>query len=216
MNQMIPFIFDEKPGRTVMIGDSPWWVGKDVCLVLGYTNPNKAMNDHCDGVTERYPIADSLGRKQEVRVISEGDVFRLIISSRLPEAQRFENWLFEEVLPQIRKTGGYGPELDNLRTENKALRKLVRRCETRRVLTMEDKHELVTMYFRDYTLDQMRRITTKSVRLIAHFLFSYLRDEAVQDEPRSFIEAREKAAVFNGAAEAGSSMPAWAGRRRYD
>ena len=106
------------------------------------------------------------------------------------------------MLLQIRKTGSRGPELDNLRTENKALRKPVRRCETRRLLTMEDRHELVTMYFRNYTLDRMRRITAKSVRLIAHFLFSCLRGEAVQDELHSFIEAQEKAALFNGAAEA--------------
>ena len=141
---------------------------------------------------------------------------RLIAGSRLPQAEHFEKRLFEEALPQIRKTGSYGPELDNLRTENKALRKLVKRCETRRVLTMEDKHELVTMYFRDYTLDQMRRITAKSARLAAYFLFSYLRDEAVQDEPHSFIEAREKPLSLTARQKRGPSMPAWARRRRYE
>jgi len=107
MNQVIPFIFDECPVRTVVVEDSPWWVGKDVCNALAYKNPNDAMNDHCHGVAKRYPIVDSLGRKQEVRIISEGDVFRLVINSHLPQAQRFEKWLFEEVLPQIRKTGAY-------------------------------------------------------------------------------------------------------------
>jgi prophage antirepressor-like protein len=107
MNQVIPFVFDEYPVRAVVIEESPWWIGKDVCNSLGYKNPRDAMNDHCRGVAKRYPIVDSLGRKQEVRIINEGDVFRLIVSSHLPQAQQFEKWLFEEVLPQIRRTGVY-------------------------------------------------------------------------------------------------------------
>ena len=107
MNQVIPFIFDEYPVRTVLVDESPWWIGKDVCNALGYKNPNDAMSDHCKGIAKRYPL-ETGGGKQEVRIISEGDVFRLIVSSHLPQAQRFERWLFEEVLPQIRKTGTYG------------------------------------------------------------------------------------------------------------
>jgi len=106
MNQVVPFIFDERPVRTVVVEDSPWWVGRDVCNALGYKNPNDAMADHCKGIAKRYPLETSGGR-QEVRIISEGDVFRLIVGSNLPQAQRFEKWLFEEVLPQIRKTGAY-------------------------------------------------------------------------------------------------------------
>ncbi len=94
--------------RVVECNDnSVWFVGKDVCEQLGYTNHRKAMNDHCRGVTIRYPIADNLGRMQEVRLLSECDVMRLICSSQLPDAVRFERWVFEEVLPSIRKHGGY-------------------------------------------------------------------------------------------------------------
>jgi len=107
MNQVIPFIFDECPVRTVVVEDSPWWVGKDVCLVLGYKDTVNAIKQHCMGGPKYHPIVDSLGRKQEVRIINEGDVFRLVINSHLPQAQQFEKWLFEEVLPQIRKTGAY-------------------------------------------------------------------------------------------------------------
>lgn len=85
----------------------PWFVGKDVCDLLGYTNSSKAMGDHCRGVTKRYPILDSLGRTQEARVLSEGDTLRLIINSTMPAAQDFESWVFDEVLPTIRKTGSY-------------------------------------------------------------------------------------------------------------
>lgn len=84
-----------------------WFVGKDVCELLGYTNSSKAMGDHCRGITKRYPILDSLGRTQEARVLSEGDTLRLIINSTMPAAQEFEAWVFDEVLPTIRKTGSY-------------------------------------------------------------------------------------------------------------
>lgn len=85
----------------------PLFVGKDVCEVLGYANPNDALNDHCRGVAKRYPIVDSLNRIQEVRVLSEGDVMRLIVRSNLPAAVEFERLVFDEVLPSIRKTGKY-------------------------------------------------------------------------------------------------------------
>lgn len=103
---LIPFTFDSSAIRVVMIDGNPWFVGKDVAEALGYTNPNKAMGDHCKGVTKRYPLSTS-GGTQEVRVINEPDTFRLIVGSNLPEAERFERWLFEDVLPSIRRTGSY-------------------------------------------------------------------------------------------------------------
>ncbi len=85
----------------------PQFVGRDVCEVLGYANPNDAMNNHCRGVAKHYPITDSLGRAQEVRILTEGDVMRLIVSSTLPKAVEFERLVFDEILPSIRKTGKY-------------------------------------------------------------------------------------------------------------
>lgn len=81
--------------------------GKDVAKSLGYKNPNKAIGDHCRGITKRYPIQDSLGRTQEAVFITEPDIYRLITHSKLPTAEKFERWVFEEVLPAIRRTGGY-------------------------------------------------------------------------------------------------------------
>lgn len=94
--------FCAKPGQLQL-----QFVGKDVCQALGYANHNKAMSDHCRGVTKRYPIVDSLGRTQYARVLTEPDVLRLIVARTLPDAVRFEAWVFEEVLPTIRKTGAY-------------------------------------------------------------------------------------------------------------
>ena len=100
------FNFDSHEVRIVTLDGEPWFVGKDVAEVLGYTNSNKAMSDHCKGVTKRYPLPTP-GGMQETRIISEPDMFRLVVNSKLPEAERFERWVFEEVLPAIRKTGQY-------------------------------------------------------------------------------------------------------------
>lgn len=102
------FSFRKAQVRVITEDDgTPWFVGRDVCDVLGYTNASKAMGDHCRGVTKRYPILDSLGRTQEARVLSEGDTLRLIVNSTLPAAQDFESWIFDDLLPTLRRTGTY-------------------------------------------------------------------------------------------------------------
>lgn len=81
--------------------------GKDVAKALGYAKPNNAINAHCKGDTRKRGITDSLGRTQEAVFITEPDLYRLITHSKLPTAEKFERWVFEEVLPAIRRTGGY-------------------------------------------------------------------------------------------------------------
>jgi prophage antirepressor-like protein len=108
MSAIIPFQFDDHAVRTVVADSGEvWFVGKDVAVVLGYADTVNALKQHCRGVVKRHPIVDSLGRQQETRIISEPDLFRLVVSSKLPTAERFERWVFEDVLPSIRKTGGY-------------------------------------------------------------------------------------------------------------
>lgn len=80
--------------------------GKDVAASLGYKNTNDAMKKHCKGVAKRYPL-QTAGGMQEFVFISEPDLYRLITHSKLPTAEKFERWVFEEVLPAIRRTGGY-------------------------------------------------------------------------------------------------------------
>lgn len=117
---LIPMQFENANIRVVTDeSGEPWFVGKDVADALGYANATDAMNQHCRGVAKRYPIVDSLGRRQEARILSEPDVLRLIVRSTLPAAERFERWVFEDVLPTIRKTGGYGkPAVDPMRVLN--------------------------------------------------------------------------------------------------
>jgi len=107
MQDLIPFAFDSHAVRTLMIDDRPWFVGKDVALALGYSNYRDAMQRHCKGVV-KHDTLQTPGGLQEMRLISEPDVFRLIVSSHLPEAKQFERWVFEEVLPSLRRHGHYG------------------------------------------------------------------------------------------------------------
>ncbi|HOB66631.1 BRO family protein [Ottowia sp.] len=92
---------EKLPIRVVAIDGEVWFVGKDVAEVLGYKDATNAMKQHCRGVAKHHPILDSLGRTQEARILSEPDVLRLIVSSKLPAAARFESWVFDEVLPTL-------------------------------------------------------------------------------------------------------------------
>lgn len=93
--------------RALNIDGEPWFVGKDVASVLGYTNPQKAIRDHVDaedkGVNEMF----TPGGKQQVPIINESGLYSLILSSKLESAKAFKRWVTSEVLPSIRKTGGY-------------------------------------------------------------------------------------------------------------
>lgn len=95
--------------RTVVINAEPWFVGKDIAEVLGYSNSRKAILDHVDdedkidGVT----IRDSIGRDQAAVVINESGLYALIFGSKMASAKRFKHWVTSEVLPQIRKNGSY-------------------------------------------------------------------------------------------------------------
>lgn len=99
--------------RFVEINNNPYAVGNDVAKALGYMRPHEAISTHCKGaVTYRIPTN---GGEQTVRVIPEGDIYRLIIKAAdqsknleiKKKAEEFERWVFDEVLPTIRKTGGY-------------------------------------------------------------------------------------------------------------
>lgn len=93
--------------RTVAIDGEPWLVGKDVARSLGYQNPQRAIREHVDdedkGVTEMV----TPGGKQSLPIINESGMYSLIFSSKLPKAKEFKHWVTSEVLPSIRKTGGY-------------------------------------------------------------------------------------------------------------
>lgn len=106
MNDVTVFNFRSHNVRTILIDNEPWFVAKDVAEALGYKDPSMATRSHCKGVSKLHPLRTA-GGTQEVRIIREPDLYRLIAGSTLPAAQEFEAWIFEEVLPTIRKTGKY-------------------------------------------------------------------------------------------------------------
>ena len=93
--------------RTTVIDNEPWFVGKDVAEKLGYTNPRKAIIDHVDADDKGVTKCDTLGGTQELTVINESGLYSLVLSSKLPTAKAFKKWVTSEILPTIRKTGGY-------------------------------------------------------------------------------------------------------------
>lgn len=91
--------------RVIEEDGRPLFIANDIAQVLGYSNPRKAISDHCKGVTKRdTPTSSGI---QLVSYIPESDVYRLVMRSKLPQIEQFQDWVCEEVLPSIRKSGGY-------------------------------------------------------------------------------------------------------------
>jgi prophage antirepressor-like protein len=148
MNMEIQIFKNERFGevRTMVINGEPWFVGKDVASVLGYSNHRKALIDHIDaddkmdGVT----IRDSIGRGQTPIFINESGLYSLILSSKLPQAKEFKRWVTSEVLPQIRQTGGYIPvskDDDESAIQRKAIdimNRTIERMKPKAVLALAD------------------------------------------------------------------------------
>ena len=96
--------------RTMVINNNPYFCASDVAKALGYSNTRDAVSRHCKGVVKS-DIPTNSG-VQTVSFIPEGDIYRLIMKSKLPSAEKFESWVVDEVLPTIRKTGGYVNNVD--------------------------------------------------------------------------------------------------------
>lgn len=127
--------------RTVEIDSEPWFVGKDMADILGYTNTAKAIRDHVDDedkLTERIVLS---GQNREVIFINESGLYSLVLSSKLPNAKAFKRWVTSEVLPSIRKHGLYAKEelLDNPDIAIAAFKALKEEREARKALEAENK-----------------------------------------------------------------------------
>lgn len=94
--------------RTVMIDGEPWFVGKDVANALGYSRERDAISNHVDkDDAVKHGVTDSMGREQQTTIINESGLYSLIFGSKLTSAKKFKRWVTSEVLPSLRKTGGY-------------------------------------------------------------------------------------------------------------
>ena len=107
MDNMVKTFVNEEFGsvRTIEENGKILFCGSDVAKALGYRRPKDAINAHCKGAVKRRLLTN--GGAQEMKMISEGDVYRLISHSRPPYAEKFEGWIFDDVLPTVRRTGGY-------------------------------------------------------------------------------------------------------------
>lgn len=109
MNDLMVFSSEEfGKVRTIVINDEPWFVSKDIATALGYKNTNASVHDNVDEEDRRVSAVPTPSGNQNMNVINESGLYSLIFNSRLNSAKKFKKWVTSEVLPQIRKTGGYG------------------------------------------------------------------------------------------------------------
>lgn len=110
-NEITTFNFDDQDVRIIVDENSnPWFCAKDVCKALGYSKPSNAVSQHCVSkgtLKQGTPTSSGI---QELTYIDERNLYRLVMRSKLESAERFQDWVCGEVLPTIRKTGGYGKQ----------------------------------------------------------------------------------------------------------
>ena len=114
MNNIMTFVNEEFGSiRSMIINGEPWFVGRDIAIILGYSKPRNALALHVDEDDAlKQGVTDNLGRTQETTVINESGFYSLVLASKLPNAKKIKKWVTSEVLPTIRKTGGYVDDPD--------------------------------------------------------------------------------------------------------
>lgn len=133
------FNFEGFDVRVVLVDGEPWFSARDVAEGLGYSNPQKAVRDHCKS-SRPVGVNDSFTLGPSANIIPERDVYRLVMRSKMPQAERFEEWVVSEVLPSIRKTGGYtAPALPTDLSKLEILQMALESEKARVLLTVEVK-----------------------------------------------------------------------------
>lgn len=136
MNELQLFNFENNQVRTLLINDEPWFVGKDAAQILGYSNPRDALSKHVDEEDKNsVAIRDGNKGNPNQTVINESGVYALVFGSKLPSAKRFKHWVTSEVLPTLRKTGGYTMP----KTYLEALKAFTAEVEKNEMLSLENK-----------------------------------------------------------------------------
>lgn len=117
-----------------------WFCGTDIATSLGYSNPRDAIVRHCKshGVVN-HDVIDSMGRTQQMKFVSEGNIYRLTAKSQMPKADDFESWIFDEIVPSVVNTGSYSVQLQTPQTYLEALKALVSSEEEKQRLAQEKK-----------------------------------------------------------------------------
>ena len=159
--------------RTLVINGEPYFVGKDVAIILGYKNPRKALNDHIDSEDKGVTKCDTLGGTQEMTVINESGLYSLILSSKLPKAKEFKRWVTSEVLPSIRKTGSYSVQqkVDSYMIEDSIARakRWIEEEEERRTLKLTVEHQKPMVMLAEERIDKKGCYSLTDVTKSLHF-----------------------------------------------
>lgn len=160
MNELQTFTYNKSPVRTVEIDNEPWFVLKDVCDILGLATPARVAERLDEDEVSSTHLTDSIGRKQEMTVISESGLYHVILRSDKPEAKPFRKWVTAEVLPSIRKTGSYNSAKPSKALETEEYHYFAKTLNGEPVITLAD--------FEHFT-----GITSGSAR---HALYSIVKD----------------------------------------
>ncbi|MGX4598936.1 phage antirepressor [Faecalimicrobium sp. JNUCC 81] len=206
MSKLIKFRnFEFGEIRALEINNELYVIATDIAKSLGYANPHKAIKDHCKKVKKIW-TNDSLGRRQEVNVIPEGDIYRLISKSKLPNSERFEGWVFDEVLPQIRQTGGYIPitqEDDEKTIMAKALMISKRTIEQKDALLAQREQQVQQLTYevesKDRYLNQIAQ--SQNTILVRELAKVISRDQLIIGERRLWEKLRSWGLILKGKTE---------------
>ena len=160
--------------RTLVINGEPYFVGKDIALILGYAKPRNAIAAHVDEEDKKdAPIQGDLGGTQEMTVINESGLYSLILSSKLPKAKEFKRWVTSEVLPSIRKTGSYSiqQKVDSYMIEDSIARakRWIEEEEERRTLKLTVEHQKPMVMLAEERIDKKGCYSLTDVTKSLHF-----------------------------------------------
>ena len=191
INRVAPatFSFESHNVRVITDGKHPLFVARDVALALGYKRPNDAITQFCKGAVKHRPLQTE-GGMQEVRVIEEPDVYRLIFGSKLESAQKFQDWVFEEVLPSIAKDGAYQvqPRLSTV-ADRVPLKDAVNLLVARAGISYSDAYRMVHQRF---AVDSVEELTLEQLPQAVEYVHKLVlsgellpREEAPQEDIRS-------------------------------
>lgn len=169
--------------RTVTIDNEPWFVGKDVAVALGYSNPQKAVRDHVSEEDRGMNEMDTPSGKQSLVVINESGLYSLILSSKLESAKKFKHWVTSEVLPSIRKHGMYAVDdlLNNPDMAIKAFTALKEEREKNKLLQEDVKRMKPKEIFAD-------AVSTSHTYILIGDLAKILKQNGVQTGQKRLFE----------------------------
>ncbi len=173
MNELKVFSFKNNNVRSVIIDDEPWFVGKDVAEVLGYSNPRDALSRHVEEDDKADVVIHDGSQNRNVTGINESGLYALILSSKLPQAKEFKRWVTSEVLPTIRRTGTYG--LNN--RDKFELGGLIAKCKNTKAVDA-----LMTLF----EINKPIRIQPASNTSVSDYL-AYIEDEQLVGVPTQQI-----------------------------